>query len=781
MLRVGASRYYQKLMQSRFENLEISKDLIAQVETELGNEKTFLNAKTTPLETCLELAKSEEVRHLFITGESGMGKTTSLLKVWENGLSASDWNQPIPIYVALAEYNTSRHKEEFIFHTIATNYLGKKRPTDDDFNIIWDVIKHPHSNEPYQPSIYLLLDGIDEISADSLGLLSEIKNIVEEGKGAQIVVTSHTEFFFSWMKNFHTIPLQKLTKEQITSFLEALGVAVPSNKELLDFIKTPMVLTLYATSSSMTNQYMGDDRLQFRHSITSYSDLVWNFTESMMAQRSQDLSPIQFQYMKFMLRHFIPYIGFYMAKMSKQVLSEDELIMAINESSSYLYQKQFLKSFPDFIPSFRMFNIISEDWLGELERYERKARFITKQLHLMAREEHDGQMFFFFRQSQYRDFFAAVHVYNDLKLSKHTGTLPHSLSHFKLSGYNQVGQYIGELCDEENNTADALVVRRTWKQTSETLLSATLEHCRGKFNEESTKHVVWNVLTIWKRIRKHFASTNLKALDLQEFLFDELPLRHFRKYPIYPAKLNGSLVHENNFISQGHTKGVNAVAYSPDGKKILSASIDHTIKEWSVSSGKCIQTLEGHTDVVKCLAYNSDGTKALSGSDDKTIIEWDLEKGKDIETFKGHNGAITTLLYWQNDEKILSGALDKTVKLWDVKSNKCLNTYSKFDGAVVKIAIHPNGKQFAAASREKVFQEWYIETGETIQIYIGHQLPVESLDYNKDGSRLVSSSYDSTIKEWDTKTSDCTQTLKGHLGSSDTSDVHAKQRRRDFV
>jgi WD40 repeat protein len=81
----------------------------------------------------------------------------------------------------------------------------------------------------------------------------------------------------------------------------------------------------------------------------------------------------------------------------------------------------------------------------------------------------------------------------------------------------------------------------------------------------------------------------------------------------------------NSLTFAGHTNPINTVAFSPDGKTILSGSGDTTIKLWNSETGEVIRTFEGHTDSVNTVAFNPDGKTILSGSYDTTIKLWDNE------------------------------------------------------------------------------------------------------------------------------------------------------------
>jgi WD40 repeat protein len=82
----------------------------------------------------------------------------------------------------------------------------------------------------------------------------------------------------------------------------------------------------------------------------------------------------------------------------------------------------------------------------------------------------------------------------------------------------------------------------------------------------------------------------------------------------------------------GHTGDVFAVAYSPDGSRIVSGSWDKTLKIWDANSGKLLSSLEAHTDLVSAVVFSPSGHLIYSASYDRTIKVWSSGLGSDTET-----------------------------------------------------------------------------------------------------------------------------------------------------
>jgi WD40 repeat protein len=211
----------------------------------------------------------------------------------------------------------------------------------------------------------------------------------------------------------------------------------------------------------------------------------------------------------------------------------------------------------------------------------------------------------------------------------------------------------------------------------------------------------------------------------------------------------------------GHSAQVFSVAFSPDGKKLASGSMDNTVILWDLATGKPEKILKGHTGWVLSVAFSPDGRKLASGSRDNTVILWDINSGRAEKILKGHTSIVFSVAFSPDGKKLASGSWDETVILWDIDSGKVEKILKDHKGNVNSVAFSPDGRKLASGSADNTVILWDLATGKAEKILKGHTEQVWVVAFSPDGRKLASVSWDRTVILWDLDNGRAEKKLKG--------------------
>ena len=199
-----------------------------------------------------------------------------------------------------------------------------------------------------------------------------------------------------------------------------------------------------------------------------------------------------------------------------------------------------------------------------------------------------------------------------------------------------------------------------------------------------------------------------------------------------------------------------AVAFSPDGKLIASEyggdGIIGTIGLWDVHTGELRHVLSKYHSPLTCIAFSPDGKTLVSASRDSEIVFWDiptLQRRFSITT--QHTEAVSSVSFSPDGETLASGSFDQTLRLWDPHTGKRKAVLQYPDG-VTSVSFAPDGRFLAIGWGEWTNNQIQLLDTMTLQLQktlVGHTEDITALSFSPDGSILASASYDGTILLWD--------------------------------
>jgi WD40 repeat protein/serine/threonine protein kinase len=212
-----------------------------------------------------------------------------------------------------------------------------------------------------------------------------------------------------------------------------------------------------------------------------------------------------------------------------------------------------------------------------------------------------------------------------------------------------------------------------------------------------------------------------------------------------------------------HPDRLLSAAFSPDGQRIVTGSFDGTARIWETATGRQIMVLSGHTDRAKS-AFSPDGRQILTWSSDKTVRLWDAATGRQIGLFRGHTESVPEAAFSPDGRRIITASYDKTARIWDAATGRQIVLLSGHTDRVTSAAFAPDGQRVVTGAGDKTARVWEVATGREILVLNGHTQMVNSVAFSPDGRRIATSSFDETARIWDATTGREIERLSGHTG-----------------
>jgi WD40 repeat protein/tRNA A-37 threonylcarbamoyl transferase component Bud32 len=198
-----------------------------------------------------------------------------------------------------------------------------------------------------------------------------------------------------------------------------------------------------------------------------------------------------------------------------------------------------------------------------------------------------------------------------------------------------------------------------------------------------------------------------------------------------------------------HDAPVIAAAFSPDSRLLVTSSEDHTAKIWDVDRSLLHGSALDHPDKVWSVAFSHDSTKVLTGCEDGQARVWDADTGKSLEPFLPHHGPIHSVAFSPDGKTMATASFDGTGRLWDAESHLPHGKVLEHAGKVWAVTYSADSRFVATASDDRTVVIWYTSTGRfqyKLPPYINE---VHAVAFSPDSRFLLSGSRDSTFRLWD--------------------------------
>jgi WD40 repeat protein len=216
---------------------------------------------------------------------------------------------------------------------------------------------------------------------------------------------------------------------------------------------------------------------------------------------------------------------------------------------------------------------------------------------------------------------------------------------------------------------------------------------------------------------------------------------------------------------RGHTDNVKGLVHLPGGRRIITCSLDGSLRLWNLESGAQIgedwrDEVEKTAAVYK-MALSPSGQTVVSGSGNGKMKLWDVETGQVIQRWAGHTEKVLSVCWSVDGNRIGSGSWDGMARVWDVKTGERILAIQTEHEYLWAVLYSPDKMQIATGgSNEHAAKIWDANTGELLTT-LKHDYFVQSLVWTSDGKKLISASY-GPMRIFDTATWRQVAILGGH-------------------
>ncbi|KAI9753229.1 MAG: hypothetical protein M1815_006294 [Lichina confinis] len=302
--------------------------------------------------------------------------------------------------------------------------------------------------------------------------------------------------------------------------------------------------------------------------------------------------------------------------------------------------------------------------------------------------------------------------------------------------------------DEDSMMRWRIVARHYFMQTS-AKVTCTAFHASSNLLVVGFSSGIFGLYELPEFNQIHTLSISQKAIDF-------VTINKSGEWLAFAASKLGQLLvwewQSESYIlkQQGHFDAMNALVYSPDGQRVVTAADDGKVKVWDISSGFCIATFTEHSSGVTDCAFAKKGSVLFTCSLDGSVRAWDLTRYRNFKTFTAPSRlSFSCLAVDQSGEVVCAGSLDSfEIFIWSVQTGQLLDQLSGHEGPVSSLAFGSDGGTLISGSWDRTVRLWSIfgrtQSTESLQL----QSDILCVAFRPDSKQLAVSSLDGLLTFW---------------------------------
>jgi len=161
---------------------------------------------------------------------------------------------------------------------------------------------------------------------------------------------------------------------------------------------------------------------------------------------------------------------------------------------------------------------------------------------------------------------------------------------------------------------------------------------------------------------------------------------------------------------------ITSVAFSPDGRRVVSGSSGGCLSVWDAALGAEVLTLvPGPGSAIYSVTFSPNGRWIASGSDDKLVRVWDAALGAEVLSMHGHEGGVNSVVFSTDGTRMVSGSADTTLRIWDTQTRaQILGPLKGHNALVYVVFVFLDGQRMASSFKDGAIRIWSMTSGQEV-------------------------------------------------------------------